>query len=355
VERAFPSAFHEGATKPQKKIDPFGNGGRMKAAILTEVGKLVVKNTAVPSCGRDEVLIRVKLGGICGSDHTLYHGRFGVPLPVIPGHEAVGIIEKTGKGVTGIEAGQRVTIQPNFSCGQCALCTSGHGNICASKIRLGVDTNGVFAEFVKAPARYVWNVPDALPDEVAVFTEPLAVGVHAMKIKAPNPGDKVLIFGAGIMGLLVLQLAVSKGARVTACDLAEKRLSLAMQLGAEDVIGPDASHEDFANTFDVIYETSGVAMALDRVIRLAAPLGKIVVLSLPGKDHAIPIDMVVRKELVIRGSLVYTDEFPEALEILQSGKVKTGPLATGRVSLPELDQVLGAFASPERIKTLVEI
>jgi L-iditol 2-dehydrogenase len=98
-----------------------------------------------------------------------------------------------------------------------------------------------------------------------------------------------------------------------------------------------------------------VPMALDRVIRLAAPLGKIVVLSLPGKDHTIPTDMVVRKELIIRGSLIYTDEFPEAIEILQSGKIKTDPLATGKVSLPELDQVLGAFASPERIKTLVEI
>lgn len=327
----------------------------MKAAILTEVGKLVVAETEIPSCVRDEVLIRVKLGGICGSDHTLYHGRFGVPLPVIPGHEAVGIVETTGEGVTELEAGQRVTIQPNFSCGQCALCASGHGNICSSKIRLGVDTNGVFAEFVKVPARYVWKIPSPIPDEVAVFTEPLAVGVHAMRITAPNPGDKVLIFGAGIMGLLVLQLAVSRGARVTACDLAEKRLSLAKQLGADAIIGPDISHEDFNNTFDVIYETSGVPMALDRVIRLAAPLGKIVVLSLPGKEHAIPIDMVVRKELVIRGSLIYTDEFPEALEILQSGKVKTGPLATGRVSLRELDQVLGAFASPERVKTLVEI
>ena len=327
----------------------------MKAALLTEVGKLVVEDTKVPLCGRDDVLIRVKLGGLCGSDHTLYHGRFDVPLPVIPGHEAVGIVETTGEGVTELEAGQRVTIQPNFSCGQCALCASGHGNICPSKIRLGVDTNGVFAEFVKVPARSAWKIPDLLPDEIAVFTEPLAVGVHAMRITAPNPGDKVLIFGAGIIGLLVLQLAVNRGARVTACDLAEKRLSLAKQLGANGILGPDASHEAFYNTFDVIYETSGVPMALDKVIRLAAPLGKIVALGLPGKDHAIPIDMVVRKELMIRGSLIYTDEFPEALEILKNGQVQTGPLTTGRVSLGELDRFLGAFASPARVKTLVGI
>jgi threonine dehydrogenase-like Zn-dependent dehydrogenase len=96
-------------------------------------------------------------------------------------------------------------------------------------------------------------------------------------------------------------------------------------------------------------------MALDRVIRLAAPLGKIVVLSLPGKDHTIPIDMVVRKELTIRGSLIYTNEFPEAIECLEKGQIQTGPLTTGRITLTELDQFLGAFSSPERIKTLVDI
>ena len=325
----------------------------MKAAVLTEPRKILVEDTIPPEPGPGEVLIRVSLAGICGSDHTLYHGRFGVPLPVIPGHEAVGRIEKTGDGVSGLAAGQRVTIQPNFSCGNCELCRAGHKNICPSKVRLGVDTNGVFAELVKVPADYVWPVPDGLEDEVAVFTEPLAVTVHAMKIWEPRKGDRTLIFGAGIMGLLALQLAVLRGAEVSACDLVETRLAMAAQLGASRTIGE--SGESYYNAFDVIYETSGAPASLEQVIRLAAPKGKIVILSLPGKDHPVPTDMIVRKELQIMGSLIYTDEFPESIDILKRGKLKTGLLNTGKISLNELDNALREFASPERMKMLVEI
>jgi 2-desacetyl-2-hydroxyethyl bacteriochlorophyllide A dehydrogenase len=327
----------------------------MKAALLIEPRKLIITDTQTPVPGPGEVLIRVSLGGICGSDHTLYHGRFGVPMPVIPGHEAIGRIEEIGDGVSGLRVGQRVTIQPNFSCGSCALCRAGHKNICPSKVRLGVDTNGVFAELVKAPADYVWPVPAGLEDDVAVFTEPVAVIVHAMKTQAPQDGDRTLIFGAGIMGLLSLQLAAAKGAEVTACDILESRLEMAQQLGASRVIGTKEPVESFYGAFDVIYETSGAPGALDQVIRLAAPLGKIVVLSLPGKAHPVPTDLIVRKELQIMGSLIYTNEFPESMDILKSGKIKTDLLNTGKLSLNELDNALREFTSPERLKMLVEI
>ena len=293
--------------------------------------------------------------GICGSDHTLYHGKFGVPLPVIPGHEMIGRIEKIGDGVSGLAVGQRVTVQPNFSCGNCPLCLSGHKNICPSKIRLGVDTNGVFAEFAVVPADYVWPVPDELKDDVAVFTEPLAVTVHAMKIWKPQRGDRTLVFGSGIIGLLVQQLAVRRGAEVTACDLAETRLAMAKQLGAFSTIGPDDAFESFYDNFDVIYETSGSPVALDQVIRLAAPRAKIVILGLPGKDHPVPTDLIVRKELQIMGSLIYTDEFPESMALLKDGEIQTAPLNSGRLTLNELEHGLREFASPDRMKMLVEL
>ena len=327
----------------------------MKAALLIEPRKLIVTDTQTPAPGPREVLIRVLLGGICGSDHTLYHGRFGVPLPVIPGHEAIGCIEKIGEEVAGLAAGQRVTVQPNIGCGRCRLCRTGQKNLCPSKVRLGVDKNGVFAEFAVVPADYVWPVPDNIEDEVAVFTEPLSVAVHAMKIWEPRKGDRTLIFGAGIMGLLTLQLAILRGAAVSACDLAETRLAMAEQLGASQNIGPSDSIESFYNTFDLIYETSGAPAALEQVIRLAAPKGKIVILSLPGEDHPVPIDMIVRKELQIMGSLIYTDEFPESIALLQKRRIQTAPLNTGELSLNELDEGLREFTSPDRMKMLVRI
>jgi threonine dehydrogenase-like Zn-dependent dehydrogenase len=218
-----------------------------------------------------------------------------------------------------------------------------------------VDTNGVFAELVKVPADYVWPVPDGLQDDVAVFTEPLAISVHAMKIWAPQKSDRTLIFGAGVMGLLALQLAAAKDAEVTACDILESRLAMAKKLGASQIIGTEEPIESFYGAFDVIYETSGAFGALDQVIRLAAPLGKIVILGLPGKDHPVPTDLIVRKELQIMGSLIYTDEFPESIDILKSGKIKTDLLNTGKLSLNGLDNALREFTSPERLKILVEI
>lgn len=198
----------------------------MKAAVLVEPLKMEIKDVPVPEPGPGEVRLRVMLAGLCGSDHTLYHGGFGVPLPVIPGHEAVGRIEKLGSGVSGLAVGQRVTIQPNLSCGVCPLCVAGNKNICPSKIRVGVDANGVLAEYVKVPANCVWPIPDGLEDEAAVFTEPIAVAVHAMKITAPQEGDRTLIFGAGAIGLLVQQMAALNGAEVTACDLRKVGLTL---------------------------------------------------------------------------------------------------------------------------------
>ncbi len=322
---------------------------------MIEPRNLIIKNAPKPEPGPKDVLIRVLLGGICGSDHTLYHGGFSVPLPVIPGHEAVGRIEKIGEEVSGLAVGQRVTVQPNIACGRCRLCQTGQKNLCSSKVRLGVDKNGVFAEFVAAPANYVWPIPEELKDEVAVFTEPLAVAVHAMKIRAPQKVERILIYGAGIMGLLSLQLAAATGAQITACDIVESRLEMARQLGAARTIGTKEPVESYQNAFDVIYETSGAPGALDQVIRLAAPHGKIVVLSLPGKDHPLSTDLIVRKELHIMGSLIYTNEFPEAIDILKSGQIKTDLLNSGKLSLDDLDNALREFAAPERFKMLVEI
>ncbi len=327
----------------------------MKAAVLVETGKIEVKNIQSPEPGPGEVLIRVIVAGICGSDYSLYHGKFGVPLPVIPGHEATGRIEKLGSGVSGLEVSERITIQPNFSCHDCTMCRSGHQNICPAKIRLGVDTDGIFAEYAKVPARYVWPIPDGLKDEVAVFAEPLAAVAHALKIMAPRKGDRTLIFGTGVMGLLALQLAALKGAEVSACDLNQTRLALAKRLGAAHVIDANEPTASLPNTFDLIYETSGADSALDQAIRFAAPGGKIVVLGLPGKEHPVSTVLIVRKELQIMGSMIYTDEFPQVLNLLQSGQLQTEPLISKRLKLNELGRALSQFGSPKRVKMLVTI
>ncbi len=324
----------------------------MKAAMLLEAGKIQIGEAPKPTPRDGEVLLRVAMAGICGSDNALYHGKYDVKLPVIPGHEMIGYVEELGAGVTNLSVGQRVTVQPNFSCGHCDLCLSGHANICAEKIRLGIDCHGVFADYVSVPAAYTWPLPDDISDDDAVLAEPLAVAVHALRRGPCKPGDRVLVLGAGLIGLLTLQLAVQAGADVTACDLEEGRLELARQLGAKEVFRPG---DKVAVGFNVVYETSGAAPGLTQAVQLAAPAAKIVVLGLPSQESQVPAAMIVRKELDIVGSMIYTDEFPQTIKILQQQKLNLEPLRSIKFPLEQLNEQMGDFSRPDYIKMVVEI
>jgi L-iditol 2-dehydrogenase len=327
----------------------------MKAAVVVEEKKIQVKDIPTPEPGPEEVLIKVTLAGLCGSDNALFHGKLIAPFPVVGGHEAIGIIKKLGPGVDELTVGDRVTVHPNYYCGECPLCISGHQNICPHKIRLGIDSDGVFAEFVIVNQRAVYSLPTQLSDEKAVFTEPLAVAVHALNIEAPKTGDRVLVFGSGVIGLLVLQMALLHDIVATSCDLEEKRLTLANKLGASNTIGPNDNLKSFRDSFDVVYETSGAPSALTQSIDLVAPGGSIVVLGLPKDDYPLPTSSIVRKELKIKGSMIYTNEFPRAIELLSENSIQTEPLATDRISLDQIASALNNFSSPDRVKTLVDI
>ena len=326
----------------------------MKANVLIAPGQLEVKDWPIPEPKEGEVLVRITLAGICGSDYAVYSGKFEVPLPVIPGHEGIGVVHKIGPSVKGVAVGQRVVIQPNFACRSCAICSSGHDNVCPEKVRLGLDTDGVFAEYARVPADYVWPIPDDLEDQSAVFTEPTAVALRGLRTTPPARGDRTLILGAGVIGLLILQLAALEGAETTAADLLDERLAVARSTGATHTIRADDAALEPAS-YDLIYEASGAPSALADAIRLAAPGGRIVLLGLPSQEHPVSSTQIVRKELTVSGSMIYTDEFPHVLEILRNRKVQTGPLTTGIISLDDLAQALERFQSPERVKTLVSI
>ncbi|MBU1965718.1 MAG: alcohol dehydrogenase catalytic domain-containing protein [Proteobacteria bacterium] len=159
----------------------------MKAALLVGPQKIEIRDLPVPVPREGEVLVRVREAGICGTDFAKYRGDLGGDFPVIAGHEAVGEIADLGLGVVGIHIGERVAIQPNFACGQCETCRSGMENICPNRVRLGLDVDGVFAEYVTAPRKYVWTLPEGLSDSVAALTEPLSIALHGFQKSAPVP------------------------------------------------------------------------------------------------------------------------------------------------------------------------
>jgi 2-desacetyl-2-hydroxyethyl bacteriochlorophyllide A dehydrogenase len=327
----------------------------MKAAVVKGVRDINIEEMNRPQPAENEVLLKVHMAGICGSDYSIFTGKMPVNYPVVPGHEAVGTIEAVGKGVKKLQPGQRATIHPNYFCGQCLPCRKGLTNVCLSKTRLGIDINGVFAEYAAIPEDALYALPDSLPDEVAVFTEPLSVAAHGLNRVSPGEGERVLIFGAGVIGQLTLQLVMSKSRDITACDLVGSRLDLAEKMGAKQTIGADGSLEDLESSFDVIYESTGAPQALDLATKLAAQGGRIVLLGIPGEEHPVSTVRIVRKELTIVGSMIYTDEFNQSIELLEKGLVKTEPLTSGIVPLEKLHDNLENFNAPRRMKTLVAI
>lgn len=326
----------------------------MKCAVLTRPGNVEIQDLPQPVPAAGEVLIEVETAALCGSDHSLYRGKLDGHLPLIPGHEAVGRIAGSGEGVSGPSIGRRVVIQPNFSCRTCSVCQSGMENTCPEKIRLGVDVNGVFAQYTAVPAHYVWPVPDSLENEVAIFTEPMAVAFHAIGKCSPEKGQKVLVFGTGVFGLIVTQLIALQGYDVVVFDLVKKRLDLAEDLGARAGIQDLGALPDHG-PFDVIFEASGAPEALSHAIELAAPGGRIVLGGLPADPYPVLSTRIVRKELRIFGSIIYTNEFPAVLDMLETGNFKTKPLISGIIPLEELSEALEGFQKPERIKTIIRI
>ncbi len=325
----------------------------MRAAVLNNTGDISVIDLPDPIPGPGEVVIAVTLAGICGTDYSLYNGKFNVPLPVVPGHEGVGVVKEVGPDVSNVTVGQRVVIQPNFSCWDCELCHSGKDNICSEKIRLGIDINGVFAHYVKVPSRYAWPVPEGIDDRIAALIEPLAVAAHAVKILPPGNGDRILIIGAGVIGLMTLLLAKLEGANLTVSDLLTEHLSLAGEMGADSTFQVGSKGELEPSSFDRIYETSGAPSGLSDAIGLAAPGGRIALLGLPGSDYPVFSTQIVRKELSIVGSMIYSDEFPRVIELLESGKIDPSPLISGVIGLGELDSAIKNFNAPNRLKVLV--
>ncbi len=330
-------------------------GGQMKAAVLLGPRKVEIRDVPTPQPERGEVLIRIREAGICGTDYALYSGKLTTKFPVVPGHEATGEVTAIGPEVKGLTLGQRVTVQPNLFCGKCSMCLKGMKNICLNKVRLGLDTDGVFAQYISVPEKNVWVLPENLPFSVGTLIEPLSVALHGIEKCPPNPAEKVLVFGTGVIGLLFIQLAVLAEAWVAAFDIAQPRLVKAMELGAQETFRSLAELEKEAGSFSIVYETTGIPEALSHIVKLCSPASRVVLTGLPESEFPLSTAQIVRKELIIQGSMIYKDEFRSAIDLLSRGKIRTDLLISGTYPLEELTEAMEDFRSPRRVKTLIHI
>jgi L-iditol 2-dehydrogenase len=321
----------------------------MKALVLEEYGKLVYKDVPDPELAGDGVLIRVKACGICGSDVHGVDGSTGrrVP-PLIMGHEAAGVVETVGDKVKGLDQGQRVTFDSTMYCGTCDYCSSGRVNLCECRRVIGVSCdeysqNGALAEYVAVPGKTVYPIPDSMTFEQAACVEPLSVAVHAVNRAGVLTGKTAVVIGAGMIGLLAIQVIKSRGcAKVFAVDLDSDRLEIARTLGADECFNPETA-DILAEIMrctgglgaDVVLEAVGLNSTVKTAVACLCKGGSLALVGNLCPQVELALQKVVAGELSLYGCCASSGDYPECLEMLAGGVVKVDRLISATAPLSE--------------------
>lgn len=308
----------------------------MKAVIVDAPFQIRIGEWEEPRPAGREVLIAPVAVGICAGDMYFYLGKNPYAVyPQICGHEIAGAVVTTGKEVTDLPAGTPVVVDPFLGCGHCYPCRIGKSNCCVNLKILGVHIPGGYAEYVTAPAGHVHRVPEGLSTRSASFAEPVAIGVQACRRGRVGSEDRVLVLGCGPIGLALIEVARAQGAAVFACDIVAERLEIARRLGAETVIADSGLEQRVMEWSDgegmpVVMEATGNPEVLTKASDLVAAGGRVVVLSLFKQDQMIPMSGLdfTRKELTIVGSRASVGSIPEALDLLNSGKISYPEIST---------------------------
>lgn len=321
----------------------------MKGMLLSAYKQLDVVDMPLPQPAEDELLIRIKACGICGSDVHGYDGSTGRRLPpIVMGHEAAGVIESVGSAVSNFRPGDRVTFDSTVYCGKCFFCQRGDVNLCDNREVIGVSTPGfrrmgAFAEFVTVPARIAYKLPDNMPFEHAAMIEAVSVAVHAVSLTHIELEDTVVVVGAGMIGLLVLQAARLAGAgRVIVLDLDDTRLKLARDLGATHTInsgGTDVISQILDLTagrgaeaaIECVGATIPVKLALDSVRKG----GAVTLVGNVAPTIELGLQSVVTRQIRVQGSCASSGEYPACISLISRGAIRVDQLISAVAPLED--------------------
>jgi L-iditol 2-dehydrogenase len=321
---------------------------RMRAAVLRGPGDVVLEDRSVPVAGPGEVVVRVRSVGVCGSDTHYYdHGRIGsfvVEAPLVLGHEAAGEVTELGPGVTRVTVGQRVSVEPGVPDMSCPQCLAGRYNLCPNmRFFATPPIDGAFAEYVVVHEAFAHPVPDSVGDDAAALLEPLSVGIWACRKARVTAGDRVLITGAGPIGLVSVQAAVAFGAtEVIVSDVNPARLALATELGATATVDARESSVADLEPPEVLIECSGHPPAISEAIRALARAGRAVLVGMGGDEVTLPVSVVQERELELTGTFRYANTWPTAIALVASGRIDLDRLVTGTYWLDQAEEALTA-------------
>jgi L-iditol 2-dehydrogenase len=337
-------------------------GGSMRAAVLEGVGKISVQDRPVPDPGPGEVLVQVTAVGTCGSDvHYYEHGRIGdfvVDAPLVLGHEPAGRIVAAGPGADRHTIGQRVSIEPGVPDFTCPECRAGRYNLCPRMRFFGTPPiDGAFCEYVTVHEQFVYPVPESMSDDAAALIEPLSVGVWACRKARVGPGSRVLVTGAGPIGLVCLEAALAFGSSdVTVTDINPARLQLAAELGATATLNTSETPlQDAGIEPDVLLECSGHPSATHDAIHAVTRAGRIVLVGMGGDEITIPLAHLQTRELELTGTFRYANTWPDAIALAAAGRVNLDALVTGHYGLSDVEQALTSTTrDPRSVKVVVQ-
>jgi L-iditol 2-dehydrogenase len=343
----------------------------MKAVVLQRANVLTMEERSRPEPGPGEVLVRVRVVGVCGSDvHYYTHGRIGpfvVERPLILGHEMAGVIAALGPGVTTRSVGQRVAVEPGVPDRVCEFCRAGRYNLCPNvQFMATPPVDGAFTEFVVMPADFVYPLPDHVTLEEGAMIEPLSVGVYAVHRSGLRAGQDAVVLGAGPIGLVTLQVARAAGAgAITVVDLDAHRLEVAAAMGATAVV--NAAQEDPQERMreptngrgvDIVFEAAGSPKTAAMAVHLARRGGRVAMIGLPPEDNfPYPLVTAMAKEVDIITVFRYANVYPAAIALVAERRVDVKGLITHRFPLEEAERALQLSDRREDgvVKALVEV
>ena len=323
----------------------------MRAAVLHGPRTLSIERVPLPQLAPNEVLVEVEANGLCGSDVHCYTGERALEYPMVLGHEIAGHIVATGANVSRERLGERVSVEPNFGCGECALCARGLERICLRKQTIGITRWGGLAEYVAVPHDYAWSIPETFALRDAATIEPTTVGVHAFSRAEAAPGATIAVIGCGGVGLLIVTIAVAHGNRVVVIEPNPARRAAALEAGA--VQYSEARNADEARAFFeqegvvAIFECAGIHATSQLALDAAPPGTRIVLVGLAMEDVKFNPLRFVRQELEIRGTLIYEHptDYPVTINLIASGKLTPGATAAQPQPLENVGTLLEAMVA----------
>jgi L-iditol 2-dehydrogenase len=331
----------------------------VKALQLIGPSKFAIEDLPTPNPAPDEVLIKVRACGICGSDVHGMDGSTGRRIPpIVMGHEASGDIVEIGNQVTDFKTGDRVTFDSTIFCGDCRFCREGMVNLCDNRQVIGVSCaeyrrNGAFAEYVSIPARVVHRLPEGLSYERAAMVEPVSVALHGVNRAQVGPVDRVVVIGAGMIGMLVVQVLKSKAVQdVMAVDIDPAKRGMAKDLGADEV-----AESSQALDLDVAIECVGIQATVEMACRSVRKGGRVSLVGNLAPSVSVPLQVIVTRELSLYGSCASwsQEDYPESLRLIANDSIKVDPMISRRISLeqaPDFFERLHA-AEPGLVKVMV--